>query len=40
MAATLIGEFGAESTRGEMAAIGIPARSVMGYFEGLTTEMT
>ena len=40
MEATLAREVGVEGRREEMAAIGIPARSVMELFEELTTEIT
>ena len=33
-------EVGVEGRRGEMAAIGIPARSVIQLLEGLTTDIT
>ena len=40
MEATLAREVGVEGRKGEMAAIGIPARSVIGLLEGLTTDIT
>ena len=40
MVATLTGDAAVEGKRGEMAAIKMPARSVMGLFERLTTEIT
>ena len=40
MEATLVREVGVEGRRGEMAAIGIPARSVIQLLDGLTTNIT
>ena len=40
MEATLAREVGVEGRRGEMAAMGIPARNVIELFEGFTTDLT
>ena len=40
MEATFAREVGVEGRKGEMAAIKIPARSVMELFKELTTEIT
>ena len=39
METTLTGDAGAKGRRGVIAAIGMPARSVMELFEGLTTDI-